>query len=166
MRCPYCKQVNHDKVIDSRLSEGGEVIRRRRACQACRKRFTTKERVERDVRLTVVKRDGSRVPFDRSRIHAGVQRACYKRPLDDDALATLVNEVEDAVFKQHDREVSSQFIGSVTGQKLRDLDQIAYVRFASVYRRFQDLGQLIDEAKDVIDRDSLKSPGQQELFGE
>jgi transcriptional repressor NrdR len=164
MRCPYCKQSNTDKVIDSRVSEGGDVIRRRRVCLACNKRFTTKERAEHDVRLMVVKRDGMRVPYDRTKVLAGLQRACYKRPIEEDVLVRLTDEVEDQVFKTHDREVSSQHIGSLVADKLRDIDQIAYVRFASVYRSFQDLGELIDEAKDVMDRRSTITPGQQSLF--
>ncbi len=164
MRCPYCKEINQDKVIDSRLSEGGEVIRRRRVCQFCHKRFTTKERVENEVKLLVVKRDGARVPYDRSKVLAGLQRACYKRPIDDGALAKVVDAVEDAVFREHDREVSSQTIGGLVAERLREVDQIAYVRFASVYRRFADLGELIDEAKSVYDRSHSDVPGQQSLF--
>ncbi len=164
MRCPYCKEINQDKVIDSRLSEGGEVIRRRRVCMGCNKRFTTKERTEQDVKLMVVKRDGGRVPYDRSKVLAGIQRACYKRPINEEVLVKLTDEVEDIIFKQYDREVSSHVIGSEVGQRLREIDQIAYVRFASVYRQFQDLGELIDEAKDVIDRENENAPGQQRLF--
>jgi transcriptional repressor NrdR len=164
MRCPYCKEINQDKVIDSRLSEGGEVIRRRRVCQYCRKRFTTKERVENEVKLTVIKRDGTRVPYDRTKILAGLQRACYKRPVNEEVLVKLVDEIEDAVFKEHDREVTSQFIGALTAERLREVDQIAYVRFASVYRRFADLGELIDEAKSVFDHQRENIPGQQSLF--
>jgi len=165
MRCPFCKEVNQDKVIDSRLSEGGEVIRRRRVCQACTKRFTTKERVEKDVKLRVIKRDGARVPFERSKLLAGLQRACYKRPIEEATLVKLVDQVEDAIFKGHDREVSSQVIGALVGSRLGKIDQIAYVRFASVYRRFKDLGELIDEAREVIDRGRDEVPGQQSLFG-
>lgn len=164
MRCPYCRETNQDKVIDSRLSENGEVIRRRRACISCGKRFTTKERVEHDVRLMVIKRDGTRVPYDRSKILAGIQRATYKRPVTDADVARIVDAVEDALFKQYDREVTSQAIGQHVCQQLRDFDQIAYVRFASVYHQFQDLGELIDEAQDVIDRKSTETPGQQQLF--
>ena len=164
MRCPYCREINRDKVIDSRLSENGEVIRRRRSCTACHKRFTTKERVEHDVKLMVAKRDGTRMPYDRSKVLAGLQRASYKRPITDADLAQLIDAVEDVLFKQYDREVSSQIIGSLVGDKLRDVDQIAYVRFASVYRQFQDLGELIDEAQDVIERQSAETPGQQQLF--
>jgi transcriptional repressor NrdR len=164
MRCPFCKEINQDKVLDSRLTEGGEVIRRRRLCQHCRKRFTTKERVEHDVKMMVVKRDGTRVPYDRTRILAGVQRACYKRPVEEDALVRLVDEVDDLVFREHDREVSSAYIGGKVCEKLRELDQIAYVRFASVYRRFADLGELISEAQSVIERHRTEVPGQQSLF--
>ena len=164
MRCPYCREINQDKVIDSRLSENGEVIRRRRACISCKKRFTTKERVEQDVRLMVLKRDGTRVPYDRAKIMAGVQHATYKRPVSDEQINEIVDRVEDALFKQYDREVSSHAIGQTVCDVLREVDQIAYVRFASVYRQFQALGQLIDEAKDVIDRQSTDTPGQQQLF--
>ncbi|MHC4444290.1 MAG: transcriptional regulator NrdR [Planctomycetota bacterium] len=164
MRCPYCKEVNQDKVIDSRLSEGGDVIRRRRVCLACEKRFTTKERVEKDVKLMVVKTDGTRIPYERNKILAGLQRACYKRPVEEDALVELVDKVEDIIFKHHDREVSSHFIGSVVCQHLRQIDQIAYVRFASVYRRFEDIGELIDEAREVRDHVQTISEGQQDLF--
>lgn len=164
MRCPYCKEINQDKVIDSRLSEGGEVIRRRRVCQACSKRFTTKERVENEVKLQVVKRDGTRVPYDRTKILAGLQRAAYKRPIEEDRLVQLVDEIEDEIFSHYDREVSSQFIGQRLGERLREIDQIAYVRFASVYRRFADLGELIDEAQSIFEQRGGNLPGQQTLF--
>ena len=164
MRCPFCKEVNQDKVIDSRLSEGGDVIRRRRMCLACDKRFTTKERVETDVKLMVVKADGTRVPYERNKILAGLQRACYKRPVEEDVLVDIVDKVEDVTFKHHDREVSSHFIGSVVCQHLRSIDQIAYVRFASVYRRFEDIGELIDEARQVRDHGKTVTEGQQDLF--
>jgi transcriptional repressor NrdR len=164
MRCPFCKEVNEDKVIDSRTSEGGEVIRRRRVCTRCNKRFTTKERVEQDIKLMVVKRDGGRVPYDRAKILAGVQRACYKRPIEEDRLVRLTDEVEDMLYKQYDREVSSQIIGGIVANKLRDVDEIAYVRFASVYRQFQDVSELIDEVKQVIDHTASRSPNQGKLF--
>jgi len=164
MRCPYCREINQDKVIDSRLSENGEVIRRRRSCLYCKKRFTTKERVEQDIKLMVIKRDGTRVPYDRTKVLTSIQRAAYKRPITDDSIAQLVDTVEDILFKQYDREVSSQVIGAMVGDQLRKVDQIAYVRFASVYRRFQDLGQLIDEAQEVMERHSSDAPGQQRLF--
>jgi transcriptional repressor NrdR len=164
MRCPYCREINQDKVIDSRLSENGEVIRRRRACISCKKRFTTKERVEQDVRLMVTKRDNTRVPYDRNKILVGIQHATYKRPISDEQINEAVDQAEDILFKQYDREVSSQAIGQIVCDVLRNLDQIAYVRFASVYRQFQDLPQLIDEAKEVISRQAIDAPGQQQLF--
>lgn len=164
MRCPFCKEINQDKVIDSRLSEGGDVIRRRRVCLKCKKRFTTKERAENEIRVTVIKRDGSRVPYDRGKIMGGLQRACWKRPVDDNALEQLVDRVEDTIFKRNEREVSSQDIGQIIGEYLRHIDQIAYVRFTSVYRRFEDLGELINEAQDVIHRSATQAPGQQNLF--
>ncbi len=164
MRCPFCKEINQDKVIDSRLSEGGEVIRRRRQCMKCKKRFTTKERAENEIRVTVIKRDGTRVPYDRGKILGGLQRACWKRPVDDNTLEQLVDKVEDTIFKNNEREVSSQYIGLIIGDYLREIDQIAYVRFASVYRRFEALGELITEAQDVIHRSETSTPGQQKLF--
>jgi transcriptional repressor NrdR len=164
MRCPFCKEINQDKVIDSRLSEGGEVIRRRRQCLKCKKRFTTKERAENEIRVTVIKRDGSRVPYDRGKIIGGLQRSCWKRPIDDATLEQLVDKVEDTIFKNNEREVSSQYIGLIIGDFLREIDQIAYVRFASVYRRFEDLGELINEAQDVMTRQAAQTPGQQKLF--
>ncbi len=164
MRCPYCKEINQDKVIDSRLSEGGDVIRRRRLCLSCNKRYTTKERAETEIRVTVIKRAGSRVPYDRNKVLGGLQRACYKRPIEDASIEQLVDQVEDVIFRQADREVTSEFIGQVIMQYLREMDQIAYVRFASVYRQFADLGELITEAQDVMTRSAAEVPGQQNLF--
>lgn len=164
MRCPFCKEVNEDKVIDSRASEGGDVIRRRRLCLSCNKRFTTKERAENEIRVTVIKRDGSRVPYDRAKILAGLQRACYKRAVDDAALEQVVDRLEDQLFKANEREVASHEIGRIAGDLLREVDQIAYVRFASVYRRFQELGELINEAQEVMTRKAASTPGQQTLF--
>jgi transcriptional repressor NrdR len=164
MRCPFCKETDQDKVIDSRLSEGGEVIRRRRHCMACNKRFTTKERVETEIRLMVVKRDGKRQPYDRAKLMDGIERACYKRPLNEEAVNHVVDQVEDHLFREFEREVPSQAIGHIVCQRLRRLDEIAYVRFASVYRQFKDLGELIDEAQFEMDRRKAETPGQQQLF--
>ena len=164
MRCPFCKEIDQDKVIDSRLSEAGEVIRRRRLCMTCGKRFTTKERVEHEIRLMVTKRDSSRVPYDRTKIFDGIHRACYKRPITEEELNRLVDEVEDQLFRQYDREVNSLLIGQMICDKLRKVDQIAYVRFASVYRQFQDLGELIEEARGVMDDVKAETPGQGQLF--
>ena len=110
MRCPFCKE-NDDKVIDSRSTDAGAVIRRRRECQACGRRYSTKERVESSGRLAVIKKDGTRVPFDRDRVRAGVVTACYKRPVGDEQLQGLIDGVEEEVFRQFDREVPSEFIG-------------------------------------------------------
>lgn len=140
------------------------VIRRRRVCMACNKRFTTKERVESDVKLMVVKRDGTRVPYDRTKILGGLQRACYKRPIEEARLNHLVDQVEDVLFQQSEREVGSQAIGMLVGERLREMDEIAYVRFASVYQDFHNLNDLIDEAKEVMDRSISNAPGQQSLF--
>ena len=165
MRCPFCKETDRDKVIDSRLSEGGGVIRRRRMCVACGKRFTTKERVEKEIRLMVLKHDGSRQPYSRPKVVVGIQRACYKRPLYDEAVNRVVDEVEDRLFREFEREVPSQAIGQIVCEELRKVDQIAYVRYASVYRQFQDLGELIVEAQVEMDRHKQDLPGQGELFG-
>ncbi len=164
MRCPFCKELDTDRVIDSRLSDGGATIRRRRQCGACGRRFTTKERIETEVRLHVVKKDGTRVPYDRGKILAGLQKACYKRPVSIEDLQAIVEKVEDTIFHRFEREVSSQFIGAEAARLLRDLDKIAYVRFASVYREFQDLGEFVEEVKDVMDRAETEAPGQQMLF--
>ncbi len=162
MRCPFCKE-DQDKVIDSRSSEGGRIIRRRRQCLACKRRFTTYERVEDAVKLTVVKKDGSRIPYNRQRIIAGVQKACYKRPISMQQIENLAEEVEEEIFRQQGQEVSSRFIGEQTMKRLKSLDQVAYVRFASVYRDFQDLGQFIEEVNEVMDR-TEPAPGQKKLF--
>ena len=111
MRCPFCKEVDRDKVIDSRLTEGGATVRRRRRCEACGKRFTTKERIEEEPRLSVIKKDGTRVPFARAKILAGLQKACYKRPISAAVCDQLAAEVEDQIVRGHDREVESKVIG-------------------------------------------------------
>ena len=164
MRCPFCKE-DKDKVVDSRSSEGGRVVRRRRLCLSCRRRFTTYERVEEAVKLTVVKKDGSRIPYDRSRIIAGIQKACYKRPISMNQMEQLAEEVEEEVFRQTGNEVTSRFIGEETIKRLRDLDKVAYVRYASVYYEFADLEQFISEAQELMER-SAEQPDQPKLFEE
>lgn len=165
MRCPFCEAEKESlKVIDSRTCDSGKSIRRRRECLKCSKRFTTYERIEEHVRLTVVKRDGSRVPWDRSKILTGLERACFKRPVPEGELARVVDEVEDEVFKSHDREVLTTFIGQLVSDKLRRLDQVAYVRFASVYRQFKTLEELVDEARAVLDAKRFEDPQQGTLF--
>jgi transcriptional repressor NrdR len=149
--CPYCGK-NDDKVIDSRASDAGKVIRRRRECLACHKRFTTYERVEETARLTVVKRDGSRVPFSRENILRGVVAACGKRPIPDEKKQQLVNEVEELVHREYEREVPSRVIGKLVAERLKALDEIAYVRFASEYYQFQNVGELVEELRTLDSR--------------
>ena len=146
MRCPFCGQ-DEDKVIDSRSSEGGRVVRRRRECLDCERRFTTYERVEETVRLSVVKKDGSREPYSRDKLLRGLEQSCYKRPISDAQLRQIADAVEEDIFKGFDKEVPSVFLGDVLASKLREVDKIAYVRFASVYREFADVGELIVEAQ-------------------
>ena len=138
MRCPFCDAEKESlKVIDSRACDGGRAIRRRRQCLRCDKRFTTYEKVEEPARLVVVKKDGRRVPWDRTKILRGLGRACFKRPVPEAELVRIADEVEDGVFRTHDREVASARVGQWVTDRLRRVDQVAYVRFASVYRQFR-----------------------------
>jgi transcriptional repressor NrdR len=166
MHCPFCEAEKESlKVIDSRTCDSGKSIRRRRECMNCSKRFTTYERIEENVRLTVVKRDGRRVPWDRNKIVAGLERACFKRPVPENELLRVTDEVEDEVFKSHDREVLTTVVGELVADKLRRLDQVAYVRFASVYRQFKTLEELVDEARAVLDAKRFEDdPSQGRLF--
>jgi len=165
MRCPFCDaDKDHLKVIDSRTGEGDRAIRRRRLCLNCKKRFTTYERIEENVRLTVVKKDGTRVPFDRQKVLTGLERACYKRPVKLEQIQRLVDEVEEDVHRNYDKEVPSQVIGELVTERLRRLDQVAYVRFASVYRRFKTLDDLVQEAQAVLDAKRFEDPSQGRLF--
>jgi transcriptional repressor NrdR len=141
-------------------------VRRRRQCLECDKRFTTYERVEEQAKLMVVKRDGQRVPWDRNKILSGLERACFKRPVPESEMLRIVDEVEEELYKTHDREVPSSAIGEAVTMRLRRVDQVAYVRFASVYRRFATLEELIDEARMVIQVRQYEAPGQQRLFTE
>ena len=142
MKCPYCQQDN-DKVIDSRSSQDGYAIRRRRQCLACERRWTTYERLE-ESPLKVVKKDGSRSPFERSKIRRGLARACEKRPISDEQIDAIICEVEDDIYRNCGREVPSEYIGEQVIERLRKLDQVAYVRFASVYREFKDVSDFVD----------------------
>jgi transcriptional repressor NrdR len=154
MKCPFCKE-DRDKVIDSRSSDGGQVIRRRRECLACERRFTTYERISESFRLFVVKKDHSRVPYDREKIIAGLQKACYKRPVSIEQLQAITDKVEESIFRSFDKEVSSAFIGESVMRQLRKVDKVAYIRFASIYRDFRDAGDLIKEVSQAIsDADS------------
>ena len=162
MQCPYCGQ-DHDKVVDSRGSEGGRAVRRRRECLDCGQRFTTYERPEDVIKLNVIKKDGTRVPYDRQKIIDGLQKACFKRPVTDDQLLVIIASAEEEMFANFDKDVPSKFIGDVVSDQLRKVDKIAYIRFASVYRNFTDVGELIDEAREV-DASPLVGPGQGDLF--
>lgn len=150
MLCPYC-EADDDKVVDSRASDGGRSIRRRRQCLRCGKRFTTYEHVEAPRRLMVIKKDGSRVPYDRAKITDGLEKAAYKRPISAEEISRLVDAVEEELFKRHDKEVVSIEIGRLVAEHLKLLDHIAYVRFASVYKQFRDLDDFLDEVRDVLD---------------
>lgn len=164
MICPYCGH-NDDKVIDSRASDGGLVIRRRRECLSCGKRFTTYERVEKTSRLAVVKKDGRRVPYDSQKVLQGVLAACGKRPVSEEAKIRLVQEVEDEIHREFDREVGSAEIGQRVANKLRGLDQIAYIRYASEYHDFRSLDELADELTQLKSR-PMDLPNQAKLFPE
>ncbi|HNQ24893.1 MAG TPA: transcriptional regulator NrdR [Phycisphaerae bacterium] len=164
MRCPACRETNNNKVIDSRLTEGGAAIRRRRVCEACGRRFTTKERVEEELRLTVIKRSGQRVAYNRDKILHGVERACYKLAVADEQMAELVDRVEEELFRNHDREVTTEQIGKYVAQQLRHLHQVAYVRFMSVYRKFANVEEFVDEIREVRMREAHESPDQRDLF--
>lgn len=150
MRCPFC-QYMEDRVIDSRLSKDGDMIRRRRECAKCRRRFTTYERVEETLPL-VIKKDGRREPFDRGKILAGLQKACEKRPISVDELEKLVDRIEHRLQEAGEREVHSREIGEQIMLELQKLDEIAYVRFASVYRSFRDVNEFMKEVKELLER--------------
>ncbi len=148
MRCPYCHDDN-DKVIDSRATDGGKAIRRRRECVACGKRFTTYEHVERNNRIMVIKKDDSRVPYDRQKVLGGLEKACYKRPIAAATLEKMVDEIEEKLFQSGRREVAAIDIGRMVAERLKRLDPVAYIRFASVYMQLRNLDDLMDEAREV-----------------
>ena len=148
MKCPYC-QLDNDKVIDTETTDGGAVIRRRRQCALCDRRFTTYERVERHP-LKVVKKNGQRVPFDRHMIRRGLEKACEKRPVSATAIDGLVSEVESELYQNFEREVPSRQIGEAVIERLKDIDHVAYVRFASVYREFKDASDFVDEVEPLL----------------
>jgi transcriptional repressor NrdR len=162
MRCPFCGE-DQDKVIDSRATDAGKAIRRRRQCLRCQKRFTTYEHIEGSIRLTVIKKDGSRVPYGRDKVLQGVEKACFKRPISTEAMNHLVDEVEEEIARTHDREIASADIGRAVAERLKRLDQVAYVRFASVYKQFRDLDDFLDEVRDILENPG-ELPGQGKLF--
>ena len=161
MRCPFCKE-DRDKVVDSRSSDTGRIIRRRRQCLACKKRFTTYEKIGDSFKLYVVKKDKSRVSYDRDKIVAGLQKACYKRPVSAEQIQQITDKVEEDIFRNSDKEVSSAYIGESVMKHLRRADKVAFIRFASVYRDFEDAGELIEEVSTAIQQ--TQYPGQPSLF--
>ena len=148
MKCPFCSHENA-RVIDSRPAEDNNSIRRRRVCDECGKRFTTYEKIE-TIPLIIIKKDNNREAYDRAKIEAGVLRACHKRPVIAQQITTLVDEVENEIFNREEREIPSGTIGELVMNKLKDLDAVAYVRFASVYREFKDVNTFMDELKSVL----------------
>ena len=148
MKCPYCG-TNKDRVMDSRSAKGGRNIRRRRECLKCGKRFTTYEHIE-EIPLMVIKKDSRREPFDRNKVLAGLIRACEKRPISMQKLERIVDNIERQIQKNFESEVKSSVIGELAMKHLHSLDQIAYVRFASVYRQFKDIKQFMKELKQLL----------------
>ena len=150
MKCPFGGHEN-TRVIDSRPAEDNKSIRRRRICDECDKRFTTYEKVE-TIPLIIIKKDNNRETYDRTKIEAGVLRACHKRPISASQINLLIDEVETEVFNMEEKEIPSQVIGELVMNKLKDLEAVAYVRFASVYREFKDINTFMDELKKVLDK--------------
>ena len=150
MKCPFCS-AEDTRVIDSRPTDDNASIRRRRQCPVCGKRFTTYEKVE-TIPLIVIKKDNNREQYDRAKIETGILRACYKRPVSADAIQKTVNAVETEVFNREEKEVSSTVIGEIVMDKLKSLDAVAYVRFASVYREFKDVNTFMEEIKKFLDK--------------
>lgn len=149
MKCPFCGHEN-TRVIDSRAAEENNSIRRRRVCDECDKRFTTYEKVE-TIPLIIIKKDNNRETYDRAKIEAGILRACHKRPVSANQITKLVEEVETQIFNMEEKEISSSKIGELVMSKLKDMDAVAYVRFASVYREFKDVNTFMDELKKVLE---------------
>ena len=148
MRCPFCRSDN-DRVIDSRAGADGSSIRRRRECVACRRRFTTYERVERQL-LAVVKKGGDREPFDRDKIKRGLAKACWKRPVTEEDIENVVTALEAELYGNYESEVPSRVLGARLMELLRSLDQVAFVRFASVYREFKDVRDFVEELEPIL----------------
>lgn len=163
MRCPSCNHIE-DKVVDSRLSRGGRSIRRRRECLECGKRFTTYEHVEHEP-LSIRKTTGAVEPYDRQKLLDSIGIACAKRPISLTTIEAVVDEIEELIEASDNREISSQSIGEMVMEQLRGLDQVAYVRFASVYRNFQDTTEFMEEVRELVTRARYRARGQQDLFG-
>ncbi|ADB17190.1 ATP-cone domain protein [Pirellula staleyi DSM 6068] len=154
MRCPFCR-VDNDRVIDSRASQDGFAIRRRRECLNCKRRFTTYERLE-EMGVKVVKKNGVREPFNREKIREGLAKACWKRPISDEQIDAIVASIESEVYANYETEVDSHILGGMLMTRLAQTDQVAYVRFASVYREFKDVRDFVDELQPMLKR-SLKA---------
>lgn len=150
MKCPYCAD-QEDKVIDSRPTDDGTTIRRRRECLRCHKRYTTYEKVE-SLPILVIKKDGSRQPYEREKLQKGILRACEKRNVSMDQLERLVDSIEAQIYNSLEREITTEFIGELVMEKLRDLDEVAYVRFASVYRHFKDINTFMSELSKLLEK--------------
>lgn len=149
MKCPYCGHPD-TRVIDSRPAEDNNAIRRRRSCDECGKRFTTYEKVE-TIPLIVIKKDNNREQYDRSKIEVGVLRACYKRPVSAQQIQQTIDDIELQIFKREDKEIPGKLIGEIVMDRLKDLDPVAYVRFASVYREFKDVNTFMSELKKILE---------------
>ena len=150
MKCPYCGNPD-TRVIDSRPAEDGSSIRRRRSCDSCGKRFTTYEKVE-TIPLIVIKKDNNREQYDRGKIEKGILQACYKRPVPAEIIRKTVEQIETEIFNSEEKEIPSKVIGEIVMHKLKDLDEVAYVRFASVYREFKDVNTFMEELKSILDK--------------
>ena len=151
MKCPYCSDEN-TRVIDSRSAEDGDSIRRRRQCDKCGKRFTTYEKIE-TIPVFVIKKDNSREPYDRAKIEKGIMLSCRKRPVKIEKITQMIDDIENTILNQDTKEVPSSFIGELIMEHLRNLDQVAYVRFASVYREFQDVDTFMKELQNILTKD-------------
>jgi transcriptional repressor NrdR len=149
MKCPYCRKDN-DRVIDSRASQDSFAIRRRRECLSCKRRYTTYERIE-EPAIKVVKKDGVRQPFERDKIKRGLEKACWKRAVSDEQMEAIVSAVEADVYANFDAEVDSRYLGELVMKHLRQLDQVAFVRFASVYREFKDVRDFVEELEPMLE---------------
>ena len=149
MKCPYCLEDN-DRVLDSRASQDGFAIRRRRECLGCKRRYTTYERIEATT-VKIIKKDGSREPFDHLKIKQGLEKACWKRSVSDEQIEAMIAAVESDIEANFESEVESRHVGELVMQRLRDLDEVAYVRFASVYRQFKDVQDFVEELRPMLE---------------
>ncbi len=156
MKCPFC-HLDNDRVIDSRSHQDGYAIRRRRECLSCKRRYTTYERLE-ELELKVVKKDHVREPFHREKIFMGLAKACWKRPVSDEQIHAIVSEVEQEIYDRTDNEIETRQIGEMLMKKLRHVDQVAFVRFASVYREFKDVRDFVDELQPMLDAAPPETP--------